>query len=261
MHPSPLPPAARRVGPRRSANAALPCTATAATTSSSTQLQLAASLEQRVTEFTLPNGLHVITLTRPAAPIVSCHTYANIGAYDEEDGQTGGRSSLRAHLGHQLQLQAGVPGPLQHAGLCRPPPRPSAWPDQARPSPCRPAPAPQASRICLSTWRSRAPRRWGAGTPGGRRPCWTPWTRVGCWALLAGLVLRRQGSATSSDVRCCWMPAAFYELRGARAAGAPSVAKLEERLSKLQVGIVCDAVGMRCWRSDACCSSEIRTLF
>jgi hypothetical protein len=51
---------------------------------------LASTLEQSVTEFTLPNGLHFITYRRTAAPIVSCHTYANVGAYDEVEGQTGG---------------------------------------------------------------------------------------------------------------------------------------------------------------------------
>ena len=47
-------------------------------------------LEQRVTEFTLPNGLRFIVCERHKAPIVSFHTYADVGAYDEEDGFTGG---------------------------------------------------------------------------------------------------------------------------------------------------------------------------
>jgi len=47
-------------------------------------------LEERVTEFTLPsNGMHFIVLERHKAPIVSCNTYANVGAFDEEDGKTG----------------------------------------------------------------------------------------------------------------------------------------------------------------------------
>jgi hypothetical protein len=66
----------------------------AAGSAAGTTGQMAESLEQRVTEFTLPNGLHFITLRRTAAPIVSCHTYANIGAYDEEEGQTGARRPL-----------------------------------------------------------------------------------------------------------------------------------------------------------------------
>lgn len=48
-------------------------------------------LEQKTSEFTLPNGLHFIVLERHTAPIVSCHTFANVGAFEEEDGQTGER--------------------------------------------------------------------------------------------------------------------------------------------------------------------------
>lgn len=51
--------------------------------------ELSAALERRVQEFTLPNGLTFLVLERHNAPIVSCHTYANVGAFDEEDGQTG----------------------------------------------------------------------------------------------------------------------------------------------------------------------------
>ena len=47
-------------------------------------------LEDRVSEFTLPNGLHFIVLERHTAPVLACHTYANVGAFDEEDGKTGG---------------------------------------------------------------------------------------------------------------------------------------------------------------------------
>ena len=50
---------------------------------------LAANLTARVKEFTLSNGLHFIVLERHIAPIVSCHTYADVGAFDEVDGQTG----------------------------------------------------------------------------------------------------------------------------------------------------------------------------
>ena len=47
-------------------------------------------MEQRVQEFTLSNGLHFLVLERHNAPIVSCHTYADVGAFDEVIGQTGG---------------------------------------------------------------------------------------------------------------------------------------------------------------------------
>lgn len=45
--------------------------------------------ERAVTEFTLSNGLHFIVLRRAAAPVVSCHTLADVGAFDEDPGQTG----------------------------------------------------------------------------------------------------------------------------------------------------------------------------
>lgn len=51
------------------------------------------SLEARIQEFTLSNGLHFIVLERHIAPIVSCHTYADVGAFDEVDGQTGNLDS------------------------------------------------------------------------------------------------------------------------------------------------------------------------
>lgn len=45
--------------------------------------------EKRVTEFTLPNGLHFIVLERHEAPVVSFHTYVNAGAVDDPGGKTG----------------------------------------------------------------------------------------------------------------------------------------------------------------------------
>ena len=55
---------------------------------------LSQSLEARVQEFTLSNGLHFIVLERRIAPIVSCHTYADVGAFDEVDGQTGAYDAI-----------------------------------------------------------------------------------------------------------------------------------------------------------------------
>lgn len=46
-------------------------------------------LQKRVSEFTLENGLHFIVLERHVAPVVSCHIYADVGAFDEPNGQTG----------------------------------------------------------------------------------------------------------------------------------------------------------------------------
>ena len=45
--------------------------------------------EKRVTEFTLPNGMHFIVLERHEAPVVSFHTYVNAGAVDDPEGKTG----------------------------------------------------------------------------------------------------------------------------------------------------------------------------
>lgn len=45
--------------------------------------------EKKVTEFTLPNGLHFIICERHQAPVVSFHTYVNAGAVDDPSGKTG----------------------------------------------------------------------------------------------------------------------------------------------------------------------------
>ncbi|CAL5221368.1 g3548 [Coccomyxa viridis] len=52
-------------------------------------MELERRLEERISEFELPNGLHFIVMERHNAPIVSVHTYADVGAFDERDGQTG----------------------------------------------------------------------------------------------------------------------------------------------------------------------------
>jgi len=44
---------------------------------------------KRVTEFTLPNGLHFIVLERHEAPVVSFHTYVNAGSVDDPKSETG----------------------------------------------------------------------------------------------------------------------------------------------------------------------------
>ncbi|MFQ5864497.1 MAG: M16 family metallopeptidase [bacterium] len=45
--------------------------------------------EKKVTEFTLDNGLHFIVVERHEAPVVSFHTFADVGAVDEVKGITG----------------------------------------------------------------------------------------------------------------------------------------------------------------------------
>ena len=45
--------------------------------------------EKKVTEFTLANGLHFIVVERHEAPVVSFHTYVNVGSVDDPRGETG----------------------------------------------------------------------------------------------------------------------------------------------------------------------------
>jgi predicted Zn-dependent peptidase len=51
--------------------------------------ELQKSFEKKVTEFTLANGLHFIVIERHDAPVVSFHTYLNVGSVDDPGGQTG----------------------------------------------------------------------------------------------------------------------------------------------------------------------------
>src|ERR1700731_4435371 len=51
--------------------------------------ELQKSFEKKVTEFTLPNGLHFIVVERHEAPVVSFHTYVNAGSVDDPSGATG----------------------------------------------------------------------------------------------------------------------------------------------------------------------------
>jgi predicted Zn-dependent peptidase len=48
-----------------------------------------AEFEKKVTEFSLPNGLHFILAERHDAPVVSFHTYVNAGSVDDPAGATG----------------------------------------------------------------------------------------------------------------------------------------------------------------------------
>jgi hypothetical protein len=65
--------------------------------SSTSTAALQRQLEQRVHEFTLSNGMRFLVSQRPnTAPIVSCSTYADVGAFDEVDGRTGIHSFKRS---------------------------------------------------------------------------------------------------------------------------------------------------------------------
>lgn len=51
--------------------------------------QILKEFEKKVTEFSLPNGLHFIVVERHEAPVVSFHTYVDAGSVDDPSGQTG----------------------------------------------------------------------------------------------------------------------------------------------------------------------------
>ena len=51
--------------------------------------ELQKSFEKQVSEFTLANGLHFIVIERHDAPVVSFHTYMNVGSVDDPGGETG----------------------------------------------------------------------------------------------------------------------------------------------------------------------------
>src|SRR5579875_3149880 len=51
--------------------------------------QSLADFEKKVSEFTLPNGLHFILIERHQAPVVSFHTHVNVGSVDDPGGETG----------------------------------------------------------------------------------------------------------------------------------------------------------------------------
>src|ERR1700685_1444123 len=45
--------------------------------------------EKKVKEFTRPNGMHFLIIERHEAPVVSFHTYVNVGSVDEPSGESG----------------------------------------------------------------------------------------------------------------------------------------------------------------------------
>ncbi|MTI86996.1 MAG: insulinase family protein [Balneolaceae bacterium] len=56
---------------------------------STTQAQYLEEFENKVTEFTLDNGLHFIIIERHQAPVASFYTAVNVGGVDEPVGNTG----------------------------------------------------------------------------------------------------------------------------------------------------------------------------
>jgi predicted Zn-dependent peptidase len=55
----------------------------------SAKAQDLSELEKQMTRFTLPNGLKFLVFERHEAPVVSFHTYADVGSVDDPKGQTG----------------------------------------------------------------------------------------------------------------------------------------------------------------------------
>lgn len=51
--------------------------------------QSLAEFEKKVTEFTLPNGMRFLIIERHEAPVLSFHTYVNVGSVDDPSGETG----------------------------------------------------------------------------------------------------------------------------------------------------------------------------
>ena len=45
--------------------------------------------QKKITEFTLPNGLHFILLERHESPVIAFHTWVNAGSVDDPTGRTG----------------------------------------------------------------------------------------------------------------------------------------------------------------------------
>ncbi len=68
--------------------------------------------EKRVHEFTLDNGLKFLVLERHDAPVVSFHTYADVGSVDEVKGITG-----MAHVFEHMAFKGSkTVGTLDYAG-------------------------------------------------------------------------------------------------------------------------------------------------
>ena len=59
------------------------------TTTEALDAQDLAAFEKTVTEHTLENGMQFIIVERPEIPVVSFHTYADMGSVDEEAGISG----------------------------------------------------------------------------------------------------------------------------------------------------------------------------
>jgi predicted Zn-dependent peptidase len=73
----------------------------------SAQAQDLLKFEKRMTEFTLDNGMKFLVLERHEAPVVSFHTYADVGAVDEVKGITG-MAHLFEHMAFKGTMSVGT---------------------------------------------------------------------------------------------------------------------------------------------------------
>ena len=73
----------------------------------SAQAQDLLKFEKRMTEFTLDNGMKFLVIERHEAPVVSFHTYADVGAVDEVKGITG-MAHLFEHMAFKGTMTVGT---------------------------------------------------------------------------------------------------------------------------------------------------------
>ena len=88
-------------------NSSLPVLAAPQTQQQSSIQPYLERVTERITEFTLENGLKFIVLENHEAPLVSFVTYADVGGVDEPDGQTGVAHFLE-HLAFKGTKQIGT---------------------------------------------------------------------------------------------------------------------------------------------------------
>jgi hypothetical protein len=81
----------------------------------------AQSLEGKVIEHRLENGLTLLLYERHQAPIVSCHLYIDVGSANDKLGQTG-IAHMTEHIAfkgmHSKALQPSVPPIMQRKKSC-----------------------------------------------------------------------------------------------------------------------------------------------
>ena len=81
------------------------------------QPQDLAQFEKKVTEFTLPNGMHFIVLERREAPVVSFHAHVDAGAVNDPSGRTGLAHMFEHMIGKGTQTLGSKNWPLEKKAL------------------------------------------------------------------------------------------------------------------------------------------------